>query len=283
MLRRGPAPVPSLKLFQQYCAVLLDLKQEAQHPPDPAAAANAQADATAANPAADVKAADTSELAKRPPGRPQVIWSHLALLLEQQLMQAARIAGPVGLEFHREAIYVMAALTDETFVHLDWEGSAYWLAHLLEARFFQTHFAGEQFFRRIDQLLTRDDDPAVETAGVYLAALALGFRGRYWDAQHQDKLDAYRKRLFFFIARRDSQIGESADALFPDAYRNTIQAGAAPKLPRPRPWIYVLCGLVLVWLITAQLVWQKLSSDLRQKVCCLNAECSLSCSAKGGE
>ncbi|HEX3683265.1 MAG TPA: DotU family type IV/VI secretion system protein [Bryobacteraceae bacterium] len=282
MLRRAPAPVPSLKMFQRYCAVLLDLKQEAQHPPEPKAIENAPVAATSTNPA-ESKPADTAELAKRPPGRPQVIWSHLALLLEQQLMQASRVAGPVGLEFHREAVYVMAALTDETFVHMNWEGSGYWLAHLLEARFFQTHFAGEQFFHRIDQLLARDDDPAAETASVYLAALALGFRGRYWEAQHQDKLDAYRKRLFFFIARRDPEIGESADPLFPEAYRNTIQAGAMPKLPQPRRWIYVLCGLVIAWVIAAQVLWQNLSSDLHHKVCCLNAECSQSCAARGGE
>ena len=97
MLRRGPAPVPSLKLFQQYCAVLLDLKQQAQHPPEPKAIENAPVE-TAAPPTA-AKSADTVDLAKRPPSRPQVIWSHLALLLEQQLMQASRVAGPVGLEF----------------------------------------------------------------------------------------------------------------------------------------------------------------------------------------
>ena len=273
MLRRAPAPVPSLKFFQQYCAVLLDLKQEAQRPPDLAT--------PDPPPAADAATSDATDLAKRPAGRPQMIWSRLALLLEQQLLEASRIAGPVGLEFHREAIYVMAVLTDETFVHMNWEGSSYWLAHLLEARFFQSHFAGEQFFRRVDQLLARDDDPAAETASVYLAALALGFRGRYWSPQYQEKVDAYRKRLFFFIARRDPEIGEATNQLFPDAYRNTIQAGAAPKLPEPRRWALIACGIVLAWVIAAQLLWYSLSSSLRHQVCCLNSQCSESCPAKG--
>lgn len=276
MLRRGPAPVPSLKFFQQYCAVLLDLKQQAQRPPDPTAP-----DET---PAAEAKTADSVELARSPAARPQVIWSRLALLLEQQLMEASRIAGPVGLEFHREAIYVMAVLTDETFVHMNWEGSSYWLAHLFESRFFQSHFAGEQFFRRVDQLLARDDDPAAETACVYLAALALGFRGRYWSHQYQEKLDAYRKRLFFFIARRDPEIHEPTKQLFPDAYRNTIQAGATPKLPEPRRWMLAFCAIVLAWIIAAQFLWYDLSSDLRKQACCLTSECSESCAAThGGE
>lgn len=272
MLRRAPAPVPSLKFFQQYCAVLLELKQEAQRQPEPTIPDEL--------PPADNRPADTAEIARRL-GRPQMIWSRLTLLLEQQLMEASRIAGPVGLEFHREAIYVMAVLTDETFVHMNWEGSSYWLAHLFEARFFQSHFAGEQFFRRVDHLLARDDDPAAETASVYLAAMALGFRGRYWSPQYQEKLDTYRKRLFFFIARRDPEIGEAANQLFPDAYRNTIQAGAAPNLPEPRRWLLVFCGLILAWIIAAQFLWYELSSDLRHKVCCLTAECSESCAAKG--
>ena len=70
------------------------------------------------------------------------------------------MAGPLGAEFHREAVYVMAALTDEMFLHLDWEGVDFWLGHLFEARFFHSNLAGEQFFLRIEQLLLRDDEPA---------------------------------------------------------------------------------------------------------------------------
>jgi type VI secretion system protein ImpK len=261
MLYSARAPVPSIRLFQQYCAELIELKRAAQSPPPPAG----------------VEPAEGTPGQNMMISRPAAIWSRLELLLERQNIEASRITGPVGVEFHREALYVMAALTDETFVHLDWEGRDYWLAHLFEARFFRSHFAGEGFFTRIDALVRRDDDPAAETATVYLMALALGFRGKYWGPEHENMVESYRNRLFFFVARRDPEIAESLKRLYPDAYRYTIQPGAPRSLPNPRRWMVVLGGTVLAWLIITQLLWSNLTSDLSRKVCCLNPECSQSC------
>jgi type VI secretion system protein ImpK len=265
MLQSAKAPVPSIRFFHQYCAELINFKLVAQSPPAPAGAA-AEPD--------DPAAAAKKEVAV---SRPAAIWSRLELLLERQGIEASRIAGPVGLEFHREAVYVMAALTDETFVHLDWEGREYWLSHLFEARFFRTHFAGEGFFSRIDTLLRRDDDPAAETATVYLMALALGFRGKYWGTQHDGAVEAYRNRLFFFIARRDPEIAESLKRLYPEAYRHTITAGAPRKLPNPRRWILIFAGAVILWLGVTQLMWSRLTSDLSNRVCCLTSNCEQGC------
>lgn len=213
----------------------------------------------------------------KPVSRAAAIWSRLELHLDRQTMEASRIAGPVGVEFHREALYVMAVLTDEIFLHLDWEGRDYWLAHLFEERFFHSHFSGDGFFARIDALLARDDNPAAETATVYLMALALGFRGKYWAPEHEPALQSYRNRLFFFIARRDPNIAESVKRLYPDAYRHTIQQGAPRSLPNPRRWILVLGALVIVWLVVAQSLWSNLTADLNHKVCCLTPGCNESC------
>jgi type VI secretion system protein ImpK len=264
MLHSANAPVPSIRLFQQYCAELINLKALAQTPPIPSG--------TEARP--EDPAGAKQELTV---GRPAAIWSKLELLLERQAIEASRMAGPVGLEFHREAIYVMAALTDEIFVHLDWEGRQYWLAHLFEARFFRTHFAGEGFFTRIDALLGRDDDPAAETATVYLMALALGFRGRYFGPEHESTIEGYRNRLFFFIARRDPAMVESLKRLYPEAYRHTIQPGATRGLPNPRRWVMIFAATVVLWLVVTQLLWSNLTSGLSHKVCCLTPDCSESC------
>ncbi len=266
MLHSAKAPVPSIRLFQQYCAELINLKLLAQSPPVP----------SAAEPQAEGAADPKQELGV---SRPAAIWSKLELLLERQTIEASRIAGPVGLEFHREAVYVMAALTDETFVHLDWEGREYWLSHLFEARFFRTHFAGEGFFTRIDALLRRDDDPAAETATVYLMALALGFRGKYWGQEHEGAIEGYRNRLFFFIARRDPQIAESLKRLYPESYRHTITPGSPRKLPNPRRWVLICGGTVVLWLVASQFLWSNLTSDLSHKVCCLRPDCNESCVA----
>jgi type VI secretion system protein ImpK len=268
MLHSAKAPVPSIRLFQQYCAELINLKLVAETAPIPTTP-----DAESTEPASG-----TQQIAL---GRPAAVWSRLELLLERQTLEASRIAGPVGVEFHREALYVMAALTDETFVHLEWEGRQYWLSHLFEARFFRTHFAGEGFFSHIDALLQRDDDPAAETATVYLMALALGFRGKYWGPEHESVIESYRSRLFFFVARRDPEIAESLKRLYPDAYRHTIQPGAPHKLPNPRRWLLIFGGAVILWLVLTQALWSNLTSELSHKVCCLTPECSQSCVSTG--
>jgi type VI secretion system protein ImpK len=298
--RSGAAPVPSLKFFRSYCAVLLELRDLALQPatlddaPVESAPPNASPStngtngaippngttaATAANGTVLVATETAPPPATLRVSRPQSIWNQLALLIDQQLIDASRMAGPLGLEFHREAVYVMAALTDEIFVHLKWEGQEFWLSHLLEARFFRSHFAGERFFQRIDQLLTRDDDPAGELAGVYLTALALGFRGRFWGPLHNDIVDSYRKRLFYFMTRRDPELAESRAQLFPEAYRNAIREGVVLGMPEPRRWLLALAGVFVIWLIATYIIWSNLSSGIRHRLCCLSPECSLTCSS----
>ena len=283
------APVPSVKFFQYYVSELINLKLSVQTPP---AAEAAEGSAPFAAAPAESGVADTVTARLSTPGsgtaaatapapdlgRPAVVWNRLAALLDQQFLDASRIAGPVGLEFHREAIYVMAALTDEIFVRLAWEGRDYWLAHLFEARFFRSHFAGQRFFTRIDELLTRDDDAAAETATVYLMALALGFRGRHFGPGHDAILDGYRNRLFFFIARRDPEVAESVKRLFPETYRFTIQGGAPRRLPAPRRWVLVLLGAIVVWVVVAQAAWVNLTDEMVRRVCCPGTpECRLEC------
>lgn len=287
MSHMSSAPVPSMKFFREYCAVLLELRDWAAQPPSPddltpatdddTESVAALAAAVSGNGQGGGVATQTAAPPVTGPQRAHAIWNRLAVLLDRQLMEASRMAGPLGLEFHREAVYVMAALTDEMFVHLEWEGREFWLAHLLEARLFQSHFAGDQLFRKIDALLLRDDDPAGELAGVYLTALALGFRGRYWGPQHAPMLDRYRTRLFVLMSRRDPALADSTPQLFPEAYRNAIADGTTLSLPDPRRWLLVLGGLIAVWLIASLFIWHDLTAELNHLLCCLNPDCTEGC------
>jgi type VI secretion system protein ImpK len=251
MPRTTHAPVPTLRLFQEFYSQLVGLKWIARSP----------------EPAPPTLEANPAQPGAPPvPSSIAVIWGRALGLLESQAAEATRAAGPLGLELHREALYVMAALADEIFVHLDWDGRQYWLANLLEARLFNSHAAGELFFSRLETLLAREDPAATETAAVYLMALGLGFRGRYWGVDDGGALDSYRSRLFFLIGREKPELAAAATRLFPEAYRNTIQAGAARKLSNPRPWILILAGTVALWLLTAQFLWWNLSGPLNDSV-----------------
>ncbi|NOT07089.1 MAG: hypothetical protein HOP28_02675, partial [Gemmatimonadales bacterium] len=55
-------------------------------------------------------------------------------LLEQQALDCARLAGEPAAKLYKDAQYVMAALADETFLNLEWDGRGLWSSRLLEHR-----------------------------------------------------------------------------------------------------------------------------------------------------
>lgn len=247
MLDLIQAPVPSVALFQDFTRELIALKWSVMNSP--------------AGPPPDASGAEVATQS-----RPNLVWNRIVSMLNHQALEATRLGGPSSLEFHREAIYVMAVLADETFLQLEWEGHDYWLTHLVEAHLFRTHAAGEIFFRRVDALLTREDDAAAEVAAVYLFAIGLGFRGKYRGAGYSAGLEAYRAKLFAFIARRKPSLTPDAKTLFPEAYRNTIQNGVERPIPSARKWRVALACAFIAWLTIAQLLWMNLSQGLNARL-----------------
>jgi type VI secretion system protein ImpK len=136
----------------------------------------------------------------------------------------------------------MAALADETFLRLEWPGRDYWTNHLLETQLFDSHNAGEEFFMRMDRLLDQPERSYTDIYAVYLMALSLGFRGKYWGVEDGGRIEAYRRRLFVRIYRRRLELFAGQTRLFPDSYRHTLSEGTARKLPsrsRPRQRIHL--------------------------------------------
>jgi type VI secretion system protein ImpK len=244
MLDLIQAPVPSVALFQDFARDLIALKWSVMNSPDEPA---------------ETDAANTPLATQT---KPNLVWNRVIAMLNHQTAEATRLGGPSSLEFHREAIYVMAALADETFLQLEWEGRDYWLNHLVEARLFRTHAAGEIFFRPVDGLLTREDDSAAELAAVYLFAIGLGFRGKFGGQGYSAELENYRAKLYAFVGRRKPALASSADTLFPEAYRNTIQGGVERRIPSTRKWRIALVCVFFAWLAIAQCLWWNLSKDL---------------------
>jgi type VI secretion system protein ImpK len=260
MLENIHAPVPSIQLFQSFVSELIALKWSVQRAPAEAGTIEV--------------AVENGNGGSGGEARPNAIWNRVVALLDQQALEATRLSGPSGLEFHREAIYVMAALADEIFVHLDWEGKDFWLNHLLEARLFRTHAAGTIFFRKVEDILRRQDEAAAEMATVFMFALALGFRGKYWGDESELAPDVYRARLFAFIARRLPDLSQPVQHVFPAAYRNTIQSGSQRDIPSARPWVWGLLGAFLAWIVIAQLLWWNLTRDLNAKLCATTPTCA---------
>ncbi len=197
-----------------------------------------------------------------PPGAPGEVWRSLLLTLERQALAARRTGGDYALKVFAEAQYVMAAVADEIFLHLDWGGRETWQSNLLESRIFHSHRAGDAIFERIEQLLTQRNPVVRDLAEVYLMALGLGFQGKWRDRpEAEEKLAEYRRRLHVFLFDREPELG-GGGRLFPQAYGHTLALGPGRRLPHLRPWLWGFALLALLWVLVSIPLWHLLAKGL---------------------
>ncbi len=190
----------------------------------------------------------------------------LLAVLRSQEAEVARWAKGDVLDYYREAQYVMVAAADEVFVSLPWSGARYWEANLLETERFGTRSAGQSVFTRIERLLAEAHPDKRELAAVYLAALALGFRGKYAGRPDEGVLDQYRVRLSEFIFQKSPDLGQPFRKLIPACYESTVAAGTGAKLRSPRTWWWAAAAIVLVWLGVSQVLWVSITGPLRDQI-----------------
>jgi type VI secretion system protein ImpK len=206
---------------------------------------------------------DTASAANEPRESPSGVWRKLVALLERQSLDAGRDGGDFGLEIYKRAQYAMTALADEIFINLDWQGRQAWREHLLEAKFFGSHSAGEELFERIDHLLRDHDTLYGELARIYLMVLALGFQGKYRGRPEGDEvIESYRRRLYRFIYSRDPQVLLGTERVMPQAYASTLDEASVAELPYLRPWLWTLALILVIWLAGSHLIWRDAVDDL---------------------
>ncbi len=192
------------------------------------------------------------------------VWQALVTKLEEQALEVRRSSGDFTADLYREAQYVMAALADEIFLNLDWAGRAGWQSQLLEAKIFGSHRAGDEFFTRLDRLL-QNQDPAFRSLGeVYLAALSLGFEGRYRGRpEAKEEIGVYRHRLYRFLTERDPVVYTGKQRLCAGAYGSTLQQGMVSHLPHARRIFWLLAAGIAVWALVTWPIWESLTHHLR--------------------
>ena len=192
-----------------------------------------------------------------------VIAERLHLMLEHQALDAGRSGGEFGSTLYRDAEYVMAAVADDIFLNLEWEGRDSWDSYLLEYRLFGTRLAGELIFDRADKLLKEGDAANPELATVYLLALALGFQGKYRGTAHAARLARYRHDLFSVVYHRPPGVGMGDTYLFPDAYAHTLDSQRVDRLPRLTRWLVALAVVAVVYFAGTHLLWRNLTEPIR--------------------
>jgi type VI secretion system protein ImpK len=195
---------------------------------------------------------------------PSAVWQTLLTVLERQALAARRGGGDYASAVYREAQFVMVALADEIFLHLDWPGREAWQENLLESKLFQSHRAGEVAFERIDEILRNRQVLYIELASLYLMALALGFEGRYRGRPDgAAELASYRHKLFQFVFSREPELFRGRQRLIPQAYGNTIEVGGGKRLPYLKRWLWGFAALLLLWILVGHQTWTELVSPMR--------------------
>jgi type VI secretion system protein ImpK len=191
-----------------------------------------------------------------------VVWHRLVTLFQRQAITAWKNGGSYGAELYRKAQYVMVALADETFLHMEWEGQRTWDLNLLEAKIFRSHAAGQLFFENLDRLLREQNPIDRDLAPVYLMALSLGFKGKYYGMDDRGKLARYRQQLFTFICGREADLDDETRYVFPEAYYHNVREESQRKLSNPRIWIAVLCLVIVAYTAATQAFWVQFTQEL---------------------
>lgn len=188
--------------------------------------------------------------------------------LEHQSIKATQEVGEFAVSNFREAEYLMAALADEVFIYLRWEGQKQWERNILEAQLFHTSIAGEQFFEKLEHLIQTNDPMRRDLAVLYLLVLGLGFRGRYRDVDDAGKLEWYRQQLLQVINGHGSRLynPNMQERLVEQCYDHTVADAPAKGLPDVKFWLILFAVTVVIYLMITYGLWYKIVKDMDQAV-----------------
>lgn len=152
-----------------------------------------------------------------------------------------------------EVIYIMVALADECFLNLEWCGNSDWGKKLLEDDFFKMHSAGDNIFKKIDDILERKNFFLIDLAKIYLKMLALGFLGKYRGSKSTYEIDLYKEKLYTFISNSSNFNLERR--FFERSYNFTLTG--LPKIYLPNEYIfdYVAYALFAIIIVGTSVFW----------------------------
>jgi type VI secretion system protein ImpK len=91
-------------------------------------------------------------------------------------------------ETSKNAEFALVAFLDEAVTGLPFADKESWLANPLQSELFGLNYAGEDFFRRLEELRRRPQEH-IQVLEVYYLCLVLGFKGKY----HMDNPEGLRQ------------------------------------------------------------------------------------------
>jgi type VI secretion system protein ImpK len=143
------------------------------------------------------------------------------------------------------AIYAMIGFLDESVLNSKDPTFADWARRPLQEEMFGGHFAGEYFFRNVNDLLNRpESDEVADVLELHALCLLLGYKGRFAFG------DASEIHSIFHRIRDKITRIRGAYALFRSA-----ETPAAPPPPRRDPWVRMLAWTAVLLAIFTVLAY----------------------------
>ncbi|MGL1932057.1 MAG: DotU family type IV/VI secretion system protein [Desulfotalea sp.] len=151
-------------------------------------------------------------------------------------------AGGFSYEQFNNARFAVFAWVDEAILCSNWHGVNEWLRNTLQREYYGTSNAGEEFYKKLKELipdesslaekehgrsgsksvLSSEDDSLIfsrkEVIEVYALCMSLGYNGAYFSEHDRTKLKEIHQDS---LDRIISQTGSGKDAVFPLAYNFT--------------------------------------------------------------
>jgi type VI secretion system protein ImpK len=166
----------------------------------------------------------------------------------------------------QEVRYVMAAMADEVFLKLNWQGRQYWEKNILEERVFNSHIAGRNFFKNIDNILSYNGQISADLPVIYLAALSLGFKGRYGKQSDNEELQSYKSSLFTMINHQSPTILESSYHLFPNTLMHTMEGQGNTSPVRRAKWNIIMSAVIIIYIGASYCVWSNNTANVFEEL-----------------
>jgi type VI secretion system protein ImpK len=186
----------------------------------------------------------------------RLVAGQLVQALERQSLAFSLSGGEMGARLLPSVMYVMVAYADDVLLSFPWAGRAEWVRNPLETRMFGSQRAGEAIFRTIAGNFEMIDFGRRELAQAYLAALSLGFQGRYRGSDEAPHVLAdYRRKLFLLAYGREPRAEQGAATVVQDVYRHTVSGGVAQKMRYLRPWLIAAGAVAVAYMIGSSTIW----------------------------
>jgi type VI secretion system protein ImpK len=156
-----------------------------------------------------------------------------------------------------DTIYALVALLDETVMSVPGQCRDFWITNPIQLQLFGANIAGEEFFRKLEKLMT-DPRRTKDALEIYYLCLSLGFEGKYklGNASEREEIIDKLARVLLKAGKR------SVSGLSPHGRRRLSKALSRRSRKRLVP-IWVVGAVTVILLIV---LWVTLFNLTEQSV-----------------